>query len=404
MELKNKLKSMFELNEAKLNKAPVAFGIIVVYIATVFLKDFHKVSFRSIFGFTVAVAILLIMYLISDNIFTRRRWIYFAIQGVIVMNCAVIIPEGYQAMFIGIIPILIFQGIAFYQDTIKVIITALFFYGIFCGIILMFSGLNSLIEYVPILFMITIVVRVYSFIFLKQVKLRIQTQKVLKELELAYAKVEELTLTNERQRMARDLHDTLSQGIAGIIMQLEAVNANLNKDNTKRAQEIVLKAMEHARRTLADSRLVIEDLRSEKDLNGDFIDLVEGEVSKFRNLSSSEVKIDIKIKSQIATKILEHILYIIRECLNNIAKHAKAENVKLKIIEENNEIKVEVIDDGIGFEVESLNKVYGHYGILGITERVHSIKGEIEIKSKRRLGTHVSIVVPIEEGILKENE
>lgn len=72
--------------------------------------------------------------------------------------------------------------------------------------------------------------------------------------------IEEFNLTSERQRMAGDLQDTLSQGLAGVIMQLEAVNANINNNNTKRAQEIFKKAMEHARRTLADSRLIIDDL------------------------------------------------------------------------------------------------------------------------------------------------
>ncbi|AAK81360.1 NarL family two-component system sensor histidine kinase YdfH [Clostridium acetobutylicum] len=377
--------------------------IILVCVFSLFLQNIKEIYLFQSIIFTLIMILFFIMYWFS-YIFKNRYWIYFLIQGIIICACAFLIQKGYHALFIGIIPILMSQSVELYYNIFKIILTFIFLYSIFCGTVVIINGAYYLPELIPVFLIIIIFVIGYSAIFFKQVKLRIQTQKVLKELELAYDKVEELTLTNERQRMARDLHDTLSQGIAGIIMQLEAVNANLNKNNNKRAQEIVLKAMEHARKTLADSRLVIEDLRSETDLNGDFIDLVKSEVSKFRNLSSSEVEVDIQMKSQITTKILEHLLYIIRECLNNIAKHAKAENVQLKIIEESSEIKVEVIDDGIGFEVESLNKVYGHYGILGITERVRSIKGEIEIKSKKRLGTNVSIIIPIEKGILKENE
>lgn len=126
--------------------------------------------------------------------------------------------------------------------------------------------------------------------------------------------------------MDRDLHDTLSQGLSGIIMQLYAINANLNKNNIKRAQEIVQKSMEHARKTLSDSRLVMDDLRFQGKSELDF---------------------------------------------------AKAENAVVKIIENHNQISINIADDGIGFDIKLLDKQFGHYGILGITERVKAIHGEI---------------------------
>lgn len=264
--------------------------------------------------------------------------------------------------------------------------------------------MKELTKYIPMLILITIAVRAYSAIFLKQVKLRIQTQKILKELEFAYEKVEELTLINERQRMARDLHDTLSQGIAGIVMQLEAINANLNNNNGKRAQEIVLKSMEHARKTLSDSRLVIDDLRFEANNDMDFAKAIENEIAEFRAVTSTSISADIRIESQIPLKILKHILYIVREALNNIAKHAKAKKAVVEIIEAHNEININIKDDGIGFDVKLLDKLFGHYGMLGMTERVKAIQGKIKIESKRKSGTNINITIPIEKGIYDENE
>jgi NarL family two-component system sensor histidine kinase YdfH len=74
------------------------------------------------------------------------------------------------------------------------------------------------------------------------------------------AKIESLTLQNERQRMARELHDTLAQGVAGLVLQLEAVKAHLRSNRTERAAAIVEQSITRARSTLAESRAAIDDL------------------------------------------------------------------------------------------------------------------------------------------------
>jgi len=269
---------------------------------------------------------------------------------------------------------------------------------------MLYDGVKELIKYIPTLILISIAVRAYSIFFFRQVKLRIHTQKILQELEFAYEKVEELTLINERQRMARDLHDTLSQGLAGLIMQLEAIDANLDNDNVKRAQEIVQKSMGYARKTLSDSRLVIDDLRFQANLVIDFVKAIENEIVQFKSVSNTRISVDIRIESQVPSKISKHIVYIVREALNNIAKHAKAKNAVIEIVEIHNQIKINIIDDGIGFDVKLLDQLFGHYGILGMTERVKAIQGKIKIKSKKKSGTNLNILIPIGEGIDEENE
>lgn len=396
---KLKLALTIDCDETGEYKNPIIVGIFLVYIATIFVQNTYQLSLHSVIVLTIAIIIHILLYLFSNVIFKHRYWLYFIAQGIIVFDCAIIMPKGYVAIFLGLIPLLIFQSMVVYYDAIKVIITSVFFYSIFCGTMIAFNGVDELIRNMPILVLITIAVRAYSVFFLKQVSLSIQNQKVLKELELAYEKVEELTLTNERQRMARDLHDTLSQGLVGIIMQLEAVNAHLNNNNTKRAQQIVKKSMVYARATLADSRLVIDDLRFKSNTDIDFTKAIENEIAEFNVVSKASTISDIRIESQIPIKTLKHILYIVREALNNIAKHAKAENVVVKIIEYNNILNINVIDDGIGFDIKLLDKLFGHYGMLGMSERIRAINGKFEIKSKIKAGTNINIIIPIERGI-----
>lgn len=94
----------------------------------------------------------------------------------------------------------------------------------------------------------------FAIMFFRQVHERQRIQSFLQDLQEAHKKVEELTLANERQRMARDLHDTLAQGVAGLIMRLEAADAHLSRGNTERTGEIIKQSMQQARRTLADAR------------------------------------------------------------------------------------------------------------------------------------------------------
>ena len=105
---------------------------------------------------------------------------------------------------------------------------------------------------------------------LRQARARVQTQRLRQELEQAHrqladdaVRLEELTRAAERQRMARELHDTLAQGLAGLILQLEAVKAHLVAGREERALEIVIQAMGRARTSLTTARSAIDDLRTE---------------------------------------------------------------------------------------------------------------------------------------------
>src|SRR5512145_1318028 len=113
-----------------------------------------------------------------------------------------------------------------------------------------------------------IFIGLYVTLYLRQTEAREKAQALAAELESANhqlsdyaARVEDLTIANERQRMARELHDTLSQGLAGLILQLEVADIHLAHQRNDKAQTIVSNAMGQARSTLANARRVIDDLR-----------------------------------------------------------------------------------------------------------------------------------------------
>lgn len=202
------------------------------------------------------------------------------------------------------------------------------------------------------------------------------------------AKIEALTLQNERQRMARELHDTLAQGVAGLVLQLEAVKAHLAAENTERATAIVEQSIARARSTLAESRAVIDDLRS---ASTNVTELVREKAERFKQSTGISCELEISVgENQLPAETLNHAMNILSESLTNIARHAEATKVKVEFVIQNQSLQLEVRDNGKGFDVKQETK--GHYGLVGMHERARLTGGMLSIESDAS-GTCVQFVV-----------
>jgi NarL family two-component system sensor histidine kinase YdfH len=247
----------------------------------------------------------------------------------------------------------------------------------------------------------TLFVVVYVSLYSRQAEARQQAQSLLKELEAAnrqlseYAtRVEDLSIANERQRMARELHDTLSQGMAGLILQLEAVDAHLAGNRPERARGILQQSMEKARGTLAEARQAIDNLR--KPVKRNLLETVLQEVERFKNATGIPCESQIDFSVEIPELVAETAARAISEGLTNIARHARAKSAKLRIatLVASKELEIEVGDEGVGFDAEAVQA--GHYGLLGMRERVRMARGGIDVRSEPGKGTWIVIRLPID--------
>lgn len=247
---------------------------------------------------------------------------------------------------------------------------------------------------------ITFFVAVYVTLYSRQAEARARAQMLLTELEAANrqlseyaARVEDLTIANERQRMARELHDTLSQGLAGLILQLEAADAYLAGNHPERARIILQSSMEKARGTLAEARQAIDDLRqpAERDL----VEAVLLEAERFTIATSIPCEPQIDIKRIPPDLVSETSIRAISEGLTNVARHARAKNVILRLTGNEKELEIEICDDGVGFDLEAVQA--GHYGLLGMRERVRLAGGTFDMRSEPGKGTQIVIGFPLEE-------
>ncbi len=244
----------------------------------------------------------------------------------------------------------------------------------------------------------------FSYFLRKQMDGREKDRRLLKKLEVAHKQLEKysnelesLTLTNERQRMARELHDTLAQGLAGLILQLEAADHHIATGNLDKSKEIVQQAMSRARVTLVDARKAIDDLRVELSDPGAFKEAISREVERFKDATGIPCKLSIDASLLFNEEIAEQLYRAISESLTNIARHARASSVKVSIIEQAGQIEVLISDNGIGFDYEKEHARLGHYGLLGIKERVRLAGGQLKINSQPGMGTEMKISIPIGE-------
>jgi len=245
---------------------------------------------------------------------------------------------------------------------------------------------------------IALFVVIYVSLYMRQVEAREKAQSLTDELEKANrqlseyaAQVEDLTIANERQRMARELHDTLSQGLAGLILQLEAADAHLNNNRSEKAQSIIGDAMEQARATLSNARRAIDDLR--QPFLDDLDSALRLEIDRFTEATGIPVNFHSDQTPPLPDPIKETLIRAVTEALTNIAHHAEAQNVEVNIGVKDKSVSVTIQDDGQGFDAASIPS--GHYGILGLKERVRLVNGSFDVQSENGKGTTLKIDVPL---------
>lgn len=238
--------------------------------------------------------------------------------------------------------------------------------------------------------------------YVQQARAHERTQSLLRELEVAHAqvasyalRVEDLTRTAERQRLARELHDTLVQGVTGLIMQLEVVDSHLILHNQSRAQEIVHMAMADARETLATARQAIHDLRVESTLPADLTAPAQDEINHFTSAAGIPCDCDIAALVDVPLALREPIIRLIGEGLTNVARHAQAHRVRITAARSEDSITVEVHDDGVGFAPDVVAGQSEHYGLLGLSERAQLIGGALQVRSTPGQGTTVRFSAPL---------
>jgi NarL family two-component system sensor histidine kinase YdfH len=304
-------------------------------------------------------------------------------------------------LVMGLYPALtgLFVG-AFWPDLRATILAALGCLALMVFNLIVSFGFQEAVQFLPFIAIMMPFVVVYVVLFTRQVKARERAQALLSELEAAHrqlqeyaGRVEKLTIIQERERMARELHDTLAQGVAGLIMQLEAADSHLENENPAKAQAVVQQAMQRARTTLDEARRAIQALRPAALERGNLIDALGQAVEKFADDTGVQTTFEVETAPlDVSPETAQDILRIVQESLSNVARHARASHVLIRLAENDGVLQVVVQDDGVGFDLESAGEP-DRFGLAGMEGRAERMGGMLRVKSERGKGTQIALEV-----------
>ena len=235
-----------------------------------------------------------------------------------------------------------------------------------------------------------------SIILIRQrlIDLSADIQALSNQPQLVGPESKEEILEKERHRLARELHDSVSQQLFAAMMMLSALSQQLDGSESS-TQDQLQKIERVINEAQSEMRALLFHLRPVK-LEGK--NLKEGLVQLLKELST---KVQLKIKWSIEDVTLpvgmeNHLFRIVQELLSNVLRHSKAKEVEVYLVTISGSVSLRVIDDGIGFDTN--NEKLGNYGLLNIRERVAGMGGSCKIISFETKGTSVEIKIPLVKG------
>ena len=212
----------------------------------------------------------------------------------------------------------------------------------------------------------------------------------LKENEARAAEVLE-----ERSRIARDIHDTIAQGLVGVSMQLESAEASL-RDRPGEAAGTLVRARRLVQACLEEARHSIWALRRIAP-GPDLGTALHQSAERLTGGTPVRAQLEILGRPRALDGLVEnHLLHIGEEAVSNVVRHARASQVRIAVAFTSGAVELSVEDDGCGFAPGPGGAApEGRFGILGMRERTQQMRGELVIETGRQQGTRVAVVVPI---------
>jgi PAS domain S-box-containing protein len=195
----------------------------------------------------------------------------------------------------------------------------------------------------------------------------------------------------ERQRLARDLHDSVSQAVYGIALGARSAQELLAKDPTQLREPLdyILRLSEAA---LAEMRALIFELRPEALEREGLTVALKHHTAVLRTRHGIDVEESLAGEPTMSWDTKQALYRIAQEALHNAGRHARATRVRIVLNQDDAQIRLEVWDNGVGFDTESEHP--GHFGLNTMRERATELGGSLEIESRPQAGTRVRAIIP----------
>jgi signal transduction histidine kinase len=207
-----------------------------------------------------------------------------------------------------------------------------------------------------------------------------------------YERSRELTIVEERKRLARELHDSVTQSLFGISLTAEAAAALVEGDPARAKAELD-HLQELARTAMDEMRSLIFELRpAELEAEG-LAPALRKHVDVLRRVYGRVIELDVDGERRLPAELERGLLRIAQEALANALRHSGAEHVALQMRSQDSRLRLTIADDGSGFDPDETEASSRHLGLVSMRERAEAIGGRLTIDSKPGEGTRVRVEV-----------
>ena len=201
-----------------------------------------------------------------------------------------------------------------------------------------------------------------------------------------------LARAEERARLAREIHDTLAQGLTGIALHIEGGLRQLERDPSE-ARERLERALAMARESLEEARRSVLDLRTAPLAGKPLAEALRALGRAFTSETGVRVVVRAEAAAGLPLRVEAELFRIAQEALANVRRHAHAAEVALTLRSDGKTARLTIRDDGRGFEQAEAGD--DRYGVLGMRERARLLGGTLRVESRPGAGTTVRVAVPL---------
>jgi len=214
---------------------------------------------------------------------------------------------------------------------------------------------------------------------------RDRNQKLLNELQAAQRKLQELAVLEERNRLARDLHDSVKQQVFAISMQLSAARTFMSE--TDKAYQSVTEAERLAQQAGAELTTLIRELRPPGLDRKALPAAIREHVEVWSRQNKIEAEMNLQENVSVDLQAEQALFRVLQEALANVARHSQASWAAVTLKSENGFVKLGIEDNGTGFDSENIAR---GVGLDSMQERLAAVNGKLEVSSRKPKGTRVT--------------
>ncbi|HEX6032888.1 MAG TPA: GAF domain-containing sensor histidine kinase [Anaerolineales bacterium] len=207
-----------------------------------------------------------------------------------------------------------------------------------------------------------------------------------------YEQARQLAILEERQRLARELHDSVTQSLYGINLYAEAAGGQLANGQYDRAGQYLADIQETSQESLAEMRLLIYELRPPVLQKEGLVAALQNRLYSVENRAGLKSGLKSNLEERLPSNLEEGFYRIAHEALNNVIKHAHAKKVQISLLQDQQTLTLEIADDGIGFEPESASRE-GCLGLISMQQRALAHGWHFTLDSRPGKGTRIRVEV-----------